>query len=206
MTNTHALEPALVRFARLLETRLHRSVPTSEDDIRYTFFFALHEKLGLMPEDIILEGHHGTIAGAKLDTRIPALAGTAYTIEFKYDRSIPSRHNQPRPQKPGQMLKDLFRLAQITSLGPTQAVFVYFTSSEMAGYFSNPANGLDGLFKLNVGTNLPITNGYLAGRSDTLLMAAGPITPCVVEAFFPCGLPSDHQLRVYGVTPMALRL
>jgi hypothetical protein len=66
----------------------------------------------LKPEDIVLEHDHASIARAKIDTWIPDYAGRSYAIEFKYDRPIPSKLNPPLTQKAGQVLRDVFRLAQ----------------------------------------------------------------------------------------------
>jgi hypothetical protein len=66
--------------------------------------------LNVLPEDIVLEHDHGTIARAKIDTWIPSLNGRSYAIEFKYDRPIPSERNLPLTQKAGHLIKDLFGL------------------------------------------------------------------------------------------------
>ena len=143
-----ALEPALYLLAELLERRLKRGVFTTEDAVRYTFFIALVQALSLQPEDIVLEHDHGAIARAKIDTWIPSFEGHAYGIEFKYDRPIPSGKNAPLTQKAGQIIKDMFRLAKIDTTLKAETVFVYLATREMAGYFSNPNNGLADLFGL----------------------------------------------------------
>lgn len=195
----HAFAPVLVKFTELLARRLGGGVYTTEDAVRYSFFVGLIETLGLNPEDIVLEYDHDKIARAKIDTWIPAFAGRAYAIEFKYDRLIPSQKNQPRTQKAGQIIKDLFRLAQIFSPNAIEAVFIYLTSREMAGYLSNPHNGLADLFELELGASLPIDEGYLSGRANTLQRAAGSVVPCTVDALHSCSLPNEHELRAYGV-------
>jgi len=82
----HELAPALQRFGELLDRRLRRGVHTTEDAVRYTFFVALIQALGLQPEDLIPEQDHGNIAGAKIDTCMPAFAKWGYSIESKYHR------------------------------------------------------------------------------------------------------------------------
>jgi hypothetical protein len=94
----------------MLERRFMRGVSTSEAAIRYAFFVSLSQSLNVLPEDIVLEHDHGTIARAKIDTWIPSLNGRSYAIEFKYDRPIPSERNLPLTQKAGHLIKDLFGL------------------------------------------------------------------------------------------------
>lgn len=62
----HPLAEAFSRFAELLDRRLALKVSTSEDAVRYTFFYALIGALDLKPEHIILEQDHTFIAGAKI--------------------------------------------------------------------------------------------------------------------------------------------
>jgi hypothetical protein len=202
MASEFALAPAFILFADLLERRLKRGVFTTEDAVRYTFFVALIQTLNLQPEEIILEQDHGTIAGARIDTWIPSFDGCAYAIEFKYDRPIPSGKNAPLTQKAGQAVKDIFRLAKIDAALKAEAVFVYLAMREMAGYFSNPNNGLADLFRLNTRSSLCIDRGYLANRPDTLRRSAGEITPCTATSFCSRELSGAHQLRIFGIRPV----
>ena len=199
-----ALEPALCLFAELLERRLKRGVFTTEDAVRYTFFIALVQALSLQPEDIVLEHDHGAIARAKIDTWIPSFDGHAYGIEFKYDRPIPSGKNAPLTQKAGQIIKDMFRLAKIDTTLKAETVFVYLATREMAGYFSNPNNGLADLFGLRTGSSLHIDSRYLANRPETLRRAAGEVTPCMVMSLCSREFAAAHQLRVFRVRPAAV--
>jgi hypothetical protein len=196
-----ALAPALVLFAELLERRLIRGVFTTEDAVRCTFCIALIRALNLQPEDIVLEQGHGTITRARIDTRIPSLAGWAYAIEFKYDRPIPIGKNAPRTYKAGQMPKDMFRLAKIETVPKAEAFLVYLAAPKMAGYLSNPNNGLADLFGLKTGSSLQIDSGYLAKRPDTLRRSAGEVIPCTVISLCSRELSNAHQLRVFGIRP-----
>lgn len=199
-----ALAPALVLFGELLERRLSLGIFTTEDAVRYTFFIALIQALNLCPEDIVLEHNHGTIARARIDTWIPSFGGRAYGIEFKYDRPIPSGKNVPLTQKAGHIIKDLFRLAKIDASLGADTVFVYLATREMAGYFGNPNNGLADFFTLRTGLSLRIDSQYLASRSETLRRSAGEITPCMVTSLCSRELSNAHQLRIFGIRPIAL--
>ena len=201
-----ALLPALHLFAAFLDRRLKRGAFTTEDAVRYTFFAALIEALNLLPEDIILEQNHGSIARAKIDTWIPSLDGYAYGIEFKYDRPIPSGKNAPLTQKAGHVLKDIFRLAKIDASLKVETIFVYLATREMAGYFGNPNNGLTDLFGLGAGASMRIDSKYIASRPETLRRAAGEVTPCIVSSLHSCEIANAHQLRIFGVRPTILTL
>jgi hypothetical protein len=172
---------------------------TTEDAVRYTFFIALVQAVHLLPEDIVLEHSHGTIARARIDTWIPSFCGCAYAIEFKYDRPIPSGKTTPLTQKAGQILKDIFRLATIHGTPRVEAILVYLATRAMAGYFGNPNNGLADLFGLRPGSSLRIDNRYLANRPETLRRWAGEVIPCVAETLYSSGLANDHELRVFAI-------
>jgi hypothetical protein len=199
MVNEPALVPAIDLFGELLERRFKLGVYTSEDAVRYTFFVALIQALDLRPEDIVLEHDHGSIARAKIDAWVPSFGGRSYAIEFKYDRPIPSGRNAPLTQKAGHIIKDMFRLAKIDTAVGAEAVFVYLTTREMAGYFSNPNNGLADLFGLGTGSSLTIDNRYLLSRPETLRRSAGDVTPCILTCLCSRELCQAHKLRVFGV-------
>lgn len=195
----HRLAPAIVRLAELFDRRLQRGVSTTEDDVRFAFFVALIKVLGLEPEDITLGHGHGTITRARVDAGIAAFARRSYAIEFKYDRSIPSKKSLPTTQKAGMIFRDIFRLAQSFSPNAIEALFVYLSSREMRVYFSNPVNGFTDFFALKIGTSLVIDGSYFAQRPKTLRSVAGPVIPCIVDAILSCDLPFEHQLKVYSV-------
>ena len=92
-------------FDALLRTRLQNSIFTTEDSVRYTFYASLLTKGGLKPENVVLEQPHNAINAAEIDTYIPHYAATSVVIEFKYDRSIPSGKNAPRPPKGGKAIQ-----------------------------------------------------------------------------------------------------
>jgi hypothetical protein len=188
------LDPALERFAELLDRRLSRRVFTAEDAVRYTFFVALLETLGIPPDEIVLERPHPRIPRAEMDTFIPSLAGRATAIEFKYDRPIPSNRNLPLPQKAGGVIRDLFRLASFEIDDAIDGLFVHLACVELADYWQNARNGLADLFGLRKGARLVIDDAYLVSRSPTLQSAAGPVVPCEIE-----GVLARRPSTQYGV-------
>jgi hypothetical protein len=98
------------------------------------------------------------------------------------------------------VFKDISRLAQDYVLEAVEALLVYLTSGEMAGYFANPKNGLADFFSLPVESTLIIDDAYLAPKSRTLRSSAGAVVPCTIEAVFSSRLANDHELRVFGVS------
>ncbi len=185
------------RFVQLLDTRLSKSVYTTEDSVRYTFFAAVLECEKLNPEDIILEHRHPTISGKLIDTWIPAINGNSVVLEFKYHRVIPSGGNANRTQKAGEIFHDLFRLGQFSP--NSSRVFVYLASREMTNHFSSKRNRLNEFFSLAPGATLRIDNEFLAGRVKSFTSRV-PTTPNIeVASLFARSLPQNHQIRAYEV-------
>ena len=184
------------RFAELLNTRLKSEIFTTEDSVRYSFFAALHEQ-GVQPHEVVLEYRHPVIHRAQVDTWIPDLDPDGLAVEFKYDRPIPSDRNQPRPQKAGMVLKDLFRLARFPA--PARRLFIHLTSSEMSDYLGREKNRLTGFFNLEIGEGLVIDQDMLSACCNTLQRAAGPPVPCLVHKRFQSALPNQNLLQVWQV-------
>jgi hypothetical protein len=189
---------ALENFGDLLDTRLGSGVFTTEDSVRYTLFAALLTKWNLRPEEIVLEQPHPAIARAQIDAWIPAAGDRpGVAIEFKYDREMPSERNSPRTQKAGKVFHDLYRLGTLPK--SVVRIFVYLTSSEMAGYFRNPSNGLSAFFALPLGRSLPIDAGFMQGRASTFVQSAGQVPSVAVRTLHSRSLSNNHELRVFEV-------
>jgi hypothetical protein len=189
-------------FTQLLEKRLALRVLTTEDSVRYTLFAALLAN-GVSPEQTVMEYPHPSLPGAEIDTVILSASQTLQmAIEFKYDRTIPSKENQPRSQKAGAVFGDLVRLLKIPS--PCLRYFVYATDGELARYFASPRNGLSGFFGLAKGATLVLEEKYFSGQSRTFHESMGN-WPCraVVYGVASEQLPQDHHLRVYETEPLA---
>ena len=198
------LRDALPAFGNLMDTRLGKSVFTTEDSVRYTLFAAILETTSLKPEEIVLEQPHPYIPRAQIDTWIPPTAiRRGVAIEFKYDREIPSAQNTPRTQKAGKVFHDLYRLG----LAPAEftRLFVYLAGAEMSSYFQNQINGVAGLFSLPVSETLAIDAAYLSGRSNTFAQACGQVPNVAVQLIYSRSLPKQHELRVFEVTNTSLR-
>lgn len=194
--NFHDVLPA---FGDLLNTRLGKSVFTTEDSVRYTLFAAILERTSLRPEEIVLEQPHPSIQRAQIDTWIlPTASRRGIAIEFKYDREIPSSQNTPRTQKAGKVFHDLYRLG----LAPANLsrIFVYLSGSEMSSYFLNQSNGLAGFFSLPASQSLKIDATFLHGRSNTFTQACSQVPDVAVKLIYSRSLPRQHELRVFEVT------
>jgi len=194
------LQAVLKRFAELLHVRLQLGVFTTEDSVRYAFFYSFLEMTAMRPEDIVLEYPHPTIERAHIDMWVPGFSDGGLAAEFKYDRSIPSGTNTPRPQKAGKLLLDLYRLGRVQERA--FRVFVYCTDSEMATYLKKSSNGLADLFDLPVRRMLRIDARYLEGRCPTLVNAVPEAPNVVITSILRCHLPRAHELRVYQVRGM----
>ena len=184
-------------FGQLLDRRLAKSVFTTEDSVRYTFFAAVLKCENLNPEDIILEHRHPTISSAYVDTWIPAINGDGVALEFKYHRDIPSGSNANRTEQAGKIFHDLYRLGQFHPAA--RRVFVYLASSEMTNHFSSERNHLNEFFSLALGAALRIDEAFLAGRAKSFKSMV-PTTPNIdVVSIFARSLPQNHQIRAYEV-------
>jgi hypothetical protein len=151
-----------------------------------------------------LEYPHPVIERAKVDAYVPGRNGrSALAVEFKFDRTIPSRTNQPRPQKAGAVFADIFRLALVPLEGRSDTrsrlYFVYVTDREMATYFQNPSNALQDFFNLAPDNNLIIDGSYVRRQSQTFVHAAGRIVDCEVANRTRTEFEAEFWLRVHEV-------
>jgi len=184
----------LAEFATLLKRRLERSIPTNEDTVRYTFYYALIKVLKITPEDIMVEPPHEKIARARLDLKT---FGIEYSFEFKYENiQLPTKDESTSGQLPMRMFSDVFRLATLRGKEP---VFIYLTARWGKNYLRNPKWKLVEVFDLPIGNSLSIGERYLKARPHILTRDIGNITPCTIESIYSCCLPNEHALRVYRV-------
>ena len=168
--NTDPLKPVFTDFAGLLETRLVRAVPTTEDSVRYKLFASLLRN-GVEPDEVVLEFPHPAIPRAKVDTWLPDFEGTPVAIEFKYDRDPPSGTNLPKTQKAGALFADLRRLQLLSDRAA--AYLAYLTTNDMDVYFNNPRHGHRELYELPPGHSLEIGESYFVDKPATFVGAAG---------------------------------
>jgi len=195
------IDETLRQFARLLEDRFSRHVFTTEDSIRYTFFYCLSNLGNLPPSDIILESPHTSIPKAEVDTYIPAKNGRqGLVLEFKFDRAIPSGKNAPRPQKAGKVFADIMRLALFSSSNNDQRYLIYVTDREMADYFQNESNQLNDFFNLNLQNTLRIDDSYIQRHCKTFVDSIGePMIPCKIICRLSEEFKTGESLRVYEI-------
>lgn len=195
------------RFYEYLETRLNiQGIHTTEDSVRYTFFYAVTEVLRFIkPEHFILEYPLGGVGNRKLDSLIICGESSA-AFEFKYFGELPGDHNRDRTSTAGSVFCDIFRLNEFEyTKRNIRRFFVMVLDAEMYNYFGRDRNGLDDFYNLNVnGRELRINTKYLQPRSKTLKKAAGcasesGIGDAVVICRFSDHLPNDHAIRIYEV-------
>jgi hypothetical protein len=187
-------------FIILLKKRFELGIFTTEDSIRYTFFYALISKGSVLPHEIILEYPHPAIQRAEIDTYIPSFQGTSLAIEFKYDREIPSGQAIPKPQNAGELFKDMDRLARFNSNSDLKRIQVYVADRLMVTYFNNPENGHKDFFSLRQG--LKIEESYLAGKPKTFVNSLKARPSFEILCLLSEKLPGEHELRIFQVMPI----
>ncbi len=190
----------LEEFAGELARRLSAGTSLTEDSIRYSLYSALTRHEGVASSEVHLEEPHPALRGKKVDTYIPASGPRGETLwELKYDRRIPSARNQPRTQKVGALLNDVFRLAQWPR---TDAAchLIYLTDDEMAKYMRNPANGFAEIFAALPGARIAIDEAFLATKALALRRKVKvPVVESLLIGQFQRDLPRGHYLRVFEV-------
>lgn len=193
------IDETLQMFAEMMEERFAKKVFTTEDSVRYTFFYCLTKIGNLTPSDIVLEQPHPSIRRAEIDMRVPAKGTTPdLFFEFKFDRAIPSEKNAPKPQKAGKIFADIMRLASLNSSPRSQRYLVYVTDKEMASYFMNEKNQLDDFFNLLPGEKMTIDKQYFDKHCETFAKNVGDGRSeimCRLSKKFK----EDFWLRVYEV-------
>ena len=199
-----SIDEAFKLFAELLEERFNKEIFTTEDSVRYTFFYCLTKCMTLNPSDIILEEVHPSIQRAEVDMHILACKESPEIFfEFKYDRAIPSERNAPRPQKAGKIFADIFRLALIKSNASNKRYFVYVTDGEMATYFMNTPNRLSDFFNLNLKEHLVVNSKYVNNHCETFVNSAGGnVAPCKLVCKLSEKANDDIWIRIYEIMPL----
>jgi hypothetical protein len=152
---------------------------------------------------IHLNYEHPSFAGKKIDIYLPSYAGQdAVACELKYDRRIPSGHNQPRTMKAGAILNDAFRLAHFSPTDEVERFLVYLTDSEMFKYLA----GMKGEFsRLFVESNRPrsfVDDKFVQNFADSAQkMLKVPLLTCTLVTVLSRDLAWDHHLFVLLVKP-----
>lgn len=184
-------------FTDLLADRVQRNVSTTEDALRYTFFFAACTSLHIGPSDIILEDPYSPGQRTRTDLRLKLRDGTWTAAEFKFHRALRGGGPRPRPQQAGTIVADMYRLRRCRAA--RQKIMVYLTDQEMAHYMrNNNDTRLRDLFDTPT-TGLRLTPTFFDGMCPTFLRASGRGTRCVVHAVWAKALPSRYELRIWEV-------
>ena len=202
--SSEKLQLTFQKFGELLDTRFSKDVFTTEDSVRYTFFYAISSELELVPHDIILESEHPNIDGHKeIDMLIPEKKDYPELVfEFKYDRKIPSGKNSPRPQKAGHLFADIFRQFRYKKEHQKSKCFlIYVTDFEQANYLSKEGNRLDDFFNLPTGQTFQINSDYVNNHSDTFVNAASTyeIYECKILSCLNMDLENSHYVRIFEI-------
>ena len=186
----------------MLKERFNAKVATTEDSVRYTFFYALLSSGACDHTYVIIEHPHPIIVGRKKIDFIVASSNDrpSRAFEFKYDREIPSHQKLNKTNRAGAVFNDLFRLTYIPESTAQIKYFVYLTDSQMASYFLNQDNGYGDFFNLITGQSFEIDTAFLGTRVPSFWdkISCDPI-PCVASGFFASDLGEEHSLRVYEV-------
>ena len=188
----NALNAAVDTAIPLIERRLEMQAPFSEDNFRYLVFHGLF-KSGIDVTRMAIEYPRPGNSREKIDTLILDENGTPQVaIEFKYHRKIPSRANQPRTMKAGELLADFARLRDFPNV---QRLVVYLTDGEMLRYIRNRIHWLIDLQEQEISnTTIP--------SIDTLQAKAGNwSSPALSQMLLNRSVASDHRLIVWQVKP-----
>ena len=178
---------------------LDAPTPNSEDLVRYVFFQALVSG-GVPLERFAFEYPHPADGRARVDTVLVDEQGDpCMALEVKYHRVFPSGANLPRPQLAGMLLHDVARLVRFTPRN-AERLLLYVTDHEMAGYLSNPGNGLTWVTGLARGESVVLHENDFNALSETFRKAAGdwpgPVRVTVMQAGD--GI-VGHLVRLYRV-------
>lgn len=190
-------------LCHLLDNRFSRKIHTSEDSIRYCFFYTLACSRKIChPNDVILEYPHPNISGAQIDTCVRlGKDGPDYAIEFKFHRK--SNTISPKPMKAGMLFKDLFRQAKFKkTYEKTTCYVVYVTDMEMWRYFGKPSNGCKTWYNLRSREHLLLNEEYFSKVSDTFRKKIETIVPCIIQRAAKYQMDSGYMLIVDEISSL----
>jgi hypothetical protein len=196
-------ETALELFRELSQERLKRQRTLTEDEIQDSLNYSLITRATLAEFEIRMEFEHPGFPGKKLDSYIAASdSHGAAAWEVKYDRKPPGGRNQPRSNKAGALINDIFRLAGFSDDQELERILIYVTDQEMAGYYRNPRSQFGSFFDLAPGESFTLTPGWVASLSASVKKwIKAPGKPCHVNTVYSAQLSDSVALRVYAVVP-----
>lgn len=192
-------QSVLADFVGLLRTRFTRGTYTSEDSVRYTFFAALLRS-GMAPHDVSVEHPHPVLSGREIDMVVMSDRSMAAALEFKYDRTTPSTHNQPRTRRAGAIFGDMVRLLRLQ--GDVKRILVYLTDPEMARYMRNPVNGLNEWFSTRAGNDFLLDSDFFSEMAATFTGEIGQWPgPARLLCHVSEDIPGNHYLKILEIIP-----
>jgi len=199
------LEKVFERLTEKLNCRLtcQNRPYTSEETIRWIFIDALREEIGVSLCEIVLEEQHPNLRKAKLDLHVLSFGDSSESmkelfVEFKYNRRIPSRKNQPRLQKVGDLFKDIYRLSELRGVDST-LLLIYLTDMEMARYLRKEDNGFLDFFELPKDGFFLIDRDYILSKPKTFRERVGEEFSAVVRCVWKKSMGDQHELRIYEI-------
>ncbi len=190
-------------FAELLQERLKRQRNLNEDEIQDSLNHSLIERGNLAEFEIRMEFEHPSLPGKKIDSYVAASdSHAAAAWEVKHDRRPPGGMNQPRSNRAGALINDIFRLASFSEDEDMERILVYITDEEMVGYYRNSENQFGSFLDLGPAESFTLDPFWVASLSASVrkwVKAPGKL--CRVNAIFSAQLSTRVALRVYTVFP-----
>ena len=158
-------------FASKLEERFDKNISTTEDSVRYLFFYALTQH-GFDPNQIIQEYRYKS---TEIDTVIN-LDTSRIAYEFKFHKEQLNT-GIPMPMNAGQLFSDFFRLKRFMDVNKDTSCFsVYVMGDSMRKYFANREGKLREWYLAN--GEVLVGHDDFANMPETFLKYAGEITWC----------------------------
>lgn len=175
------LDEAFRSFTILLKERIYSGTPTTEDAVRYLFFYSVTRTFGISPNKILLESPHPADSKKEVDmVMVSSETRPEFVFEFKFHRD--TGNAMPLPRNAGQLFKDIFRLAMYKYHNKTSRCFVvYATDSTMVNYFRNKGNKLNDFFNLGIDKSLLIDKNYVKNHTKTFIDHCERVCDCKVS-------------------------
>lgn len=122
-----------------------------------------------------------------------------YRGEIRVHRRPPGGRNAPVTQHAGDLGNELLSLQRLADQG-FRCVTVYLTDEVMAGYLSNPGNGLKRLYDLRPGDACLVTREFLGGRAQSFRgRLKGTLQDIHVRGLVRRDYPRGYGLRVWEI-------
>ena len=184
------------KFSELLKERFSKDVHSTEDSIRYLFFYTLTNHGNFTPNEIIVEQPHPNMQDARIDAFIPQSKDTqSLAFEFKYHKE--RKRTSPTSNSSAKLFKDMFRLKSFEEDDKKiDRYLVYVTNIVTHNYLEN-RKGILKKWYTSYGEEVRIDESELESRAGTQWhKKLGPIHPCTVKNIFKSELPGNRFLII----------